>query len=199
MVAGIFSNTLKKCANWFLYIFISSSANLPAAIMRKRRNQINWLKTLDRLNGYYNFAELVKIVESGIVERYGKKPDEVLQLIYNTASGAAKVGSAILDAETAKATANLQIMATDTTTGQKSNANLWQDIATVIAWLTELFKTLGIGNKTTSISTSTPTADDWANVNDMQSEAGIGTYLPWIVGAAVVATLMTSGKKQKTK
>ena len=82
-ISGIFSDSLKSVAQWFLYIFIDVNANLGTKIMKKRKNQIAWLNTLDKINGYYNFAQLVEIVRQGIIAKYGMTKRRTCTLTLN--------------------------------------------------------------------------------------------------------------------
>lgn len=195
-INGLVSDALKKSANAFLYIFIAADANLGNAIMTKRKNQMFWLKLISDVDWAYNWDEVVAIVRQGIIDRYGMEPAEVLQKIYNVATTPA-VGSSISDAATKKATADLNILATDPTTGTKANKNIWTDIAGVIEWIIKIFNSLGI-TKGASSTETVPTSGDWGSIptDSNISSAGMGTYLPYVFGAAIVYTLFTNGTKK---
>ncbi|MFT3753692.1 MAG: hypothetical protein QM800_12740 [Paludibacter sp.] len=210
-VNGLFSDTLKKCSSWFLYIFIAKDAKLPAAIMRKRKNQIAFLRTLDRWNGVYNFDQLVFIIETGIKERYGMTPAQVLTQIYNTAISTTTTVSGLgevaplpiptqgIDVKPVTMPTNQQIvtnlnnMQVKTATG--SNTNLFDDIGQVVKWIIDLINAIGINKKTAD---NTPVTTDWTDL-DKPATADISTYLPWVVGAAIVATLFSDKKALKSK
>lgn len=187
-ISGIFSASLKKVAHWFLYIFIAADAQLPAAIMQKRKRQIEWLRKLDKWNTYYNFNQLVQIVSEGIQERYKQTPVEVLQLMYNTVTSPA-VGTAE-NLVSAVGVENLKKLAVDAN-GQKTN--IWSDIASVIEWLVQLVQSLGITSKRETWTSSTPDYNDWNG--EYKSNAGITGALPYVVGGVIIYYLFTKTKK----
>jgi len=200
---GIFSDTLKNCAHWFLYIFINDNAPLNKSIMQKRNNQITWLKRLDAINTTYNYAELKEIVRQGIYDRYGKSPADVLTLLYNTAVGAnvSGVGTLIED-ETKKANENLKKLSLTTTTptGETKEENFWDFFSKTIDAIERILDVLGIGKK----EDIKPTSTDWYKPNSTGSGssdalASVGEYLPWAMAAVIGLFLLTSpnGKKKE--
>lgn len=190
-ISGIFSASLKKVAHWFLYIFIAADAELPAAIMSKRKRQIDWLKKLDKWNTYYNFNQLVQIVSEGIQERYKKTPAEVLQLMYNTVTTVPNSGVGTAEnIVSAVGVENLKNLAVEAN-GQKTN--IWSDIASVIEWLVQLVQSLGITSKRDTWTSSTPDYKDWSG--EYKSNAGIGSALPYVVGGVIIYYLFTKTKK----
>ena len=201
-IGGIFSASLKKVAHWFLYVFVAADAQLPAAIMTKRKKQIDWLRKIDRWNTYYNFDQLVQIVSEGITERYGMSPAEVLQLMYNTVTGATPgVGTTPgvtvtpgpdITKITAEGVKNLNNLAVENK-ATKTNVNIWKDIASVIEWLVELIKSLGWDTNPQTWTTQTPTAADWDG--EYRNNADITGALPYVVGGVIIYYLFTKFKK----
>lgn len=172
-ISGIFSDLLAKVAHWFLYIFIAPDAALPKPIMDKRKRQIAWLQRIDKLNTYYNFQQLVNIINQGIIKRYGMRPALVLQQMYD--ASIKTIGAA--DPE--ERIENLEVVNAET--GQKTN--LWADIARVIEWLVELFQKLGIKTSKDSWTNATPTSGDWQNMelDNYNKSAGVGAAIPFLV------------------
>jgi len=192
-----FTTDLKKGAGAYLYIFIAHDANMGDAIMTKRNNQILNLQAISHLPGTPDFNQLVEIVRDGIVERYGMQPNEVLSKIYHLATTAPAVGSPETDAAKAKALSEMTVIANDTTTGTKTKTNFWGDVASVIEWIVKILTSLGITNSKPKEET-TPISTDWGTIptDNNISSAGMGTYLPYIFGAAIVYTLFTNGTKK---
>jgi len=183
---------LKKGAGAYLYIFIAHDANMGDAIMTKRANQITNLNAMAKLPTAPNFNQLVEIVRAGIIERYGMTPYDMLSKIYNVAT-TSRVGATNPELE------ELEVTTTDTDTGTKSKTNFWGDVASVIEWIVKILTSLGITNSKPKEET-TPIATDFYDIptdNNLNS-AGMGTYIPYIVGAAIVYTLFANGTK-KTK
>ncbi len=182
---GIFSDILEACANWFLYIFIDGNAPLNSTIMKKRANQITWLKRLDSINPTYTYNDLVNIVHQGIVKKYGQTPAQVLTTIYNTATGTVNgIGASVLETETAKANENLKNLAlqtTDTTTGETKKENFWSGVDKVLSYLQQILSLLGAG-KTKDIQ---PVPADWYQ----PTKAGFlssASIIPWIAAAGII-------------
>lgn len=202
-ISGIFSNLLKSCANWFLYIFIAPDAELPKAIMDKRKRQIDFLVKIDKWNTYYNYNELVSIVRAGIIERYGMQPNEVLQKMYDTITalnsnvgtlpGVTVTGGASLPNITSQGVTNLNNLAVKTTSGQ--TVNVWKDIASVIEWLVQLVKSLGLGSNRNEYAGYTPQPEDWYKVE----KSSMGGSLPFVVGGVILYYLFTNNSDGKPK
>ena len=199
MINGLFSDILQACANWFLYIFITADAPFNTSIMKKRSNQIAWLKRLDAINPTYNYNELCLIVQDGIVKKYGKMPADVLAILYNTAVGVNGVGSTISDEQTALATQKLNALSlptTNSTTGKTEEKNFWTGMDDVLSFIKQILALLGIGKE----ADIKPTATEWAKPNSSSSSvsmSSIGDYLPWVVAAAIVIGGMSGGNKNK--
>lgn len=198
-ISGIFSNLLKSCANWFLYIFIAPDAELSKKIMDKRKRQIELLVKIDKWNTYYNYNELVSIIRDGIIERYGMRPDQLLQQMYNTVTskvgtlpGVKVTGGANLPNITADGVAKLNNLAVKTTSGQ--TVNVWKDIASVIEWLVELVKSLGLGSKNSEYTGYTPRAEDW---DEPKKEASMSDSLPYVLGGVILYYLFTNTNDKK--
>lgn len=195
---GLFSDILEKCAHWFLYIFIAADAPLNSTIMRKRANQIKWLKRLDAVNNVYNYNDLVLIVQRGIIARFGKTPAEVLTTIYNTAKGNTGVSSAISDKATADALTNLQnLKLTQTTsTGTTEVKNFWDGLDEVLTFIKEILTILGIGN-TTEIK---PTPYEWQKPDSGNTTlSSVGDVLPWAMAGGIIWFLSTGQQSGKPK
>jgi len=81
----------------------------------------------------------------------------------------------------------------------------WDDVASVITWISDLLKSLGITKSSTTITAGAPGSTDWAGLStgSSLSSAGIGDYLPYVVGAGIVYYLISGtnkkGSKQKSK
>ena len=204
-ISGIFSDTLKNCANWFLYVFIHSSAKMTPAIKLKRDRQIYWLQRLDRFNTYYNYNQLLAIISEGIVQRYGKRPDQVLQLMYDTITtnaigqvNALPTGlnppAVDMEAINLKAVENLNSLAVqDIKSG--TSKNVWTDIASVIEWIVKIFQSLNIVSNDSDISKSTPDPSDFYAYRDKSlSESSMATALPYVVGGVIIYYLFTKSK-----
>jgi len=89
----------------------------------------------------------------------------------------------------------------DVKVGKSSGGTFWDDVASVIEWIVGIFKTLGITKDTATVSASSPVTTDWAKLsaNSSISSAGIGDYLPYIIGASIVYYLYTGTGKKSTK
>ena len=200
-ISGIFSDTLKNCAHWFLYVFIHPSATMTTAIRQKRDRQIYWLNKLDRFNTYYNYNQLLAIISEGIIQQFGKRPDQVLQLMYDTiTTNAIGLVNAIpedspdaLD-NTTKAVDNLNALTiVDTKTG--TSKNVWTDIASVVEWLVKIFQSLNIVSSDKDIAKSTPDPSDFYAYRDKSlSESSMATALPYVVGGVIIYYLFTKSK-----
>src|ERR1035437_5277793 len=90
----------------------------------------------------------------------------------------------------------------DVKVGTSAQPSFWDDVASVIDWIVGIFQKLGITKTTTTIATYVPGTSDWTKLNTSSSmrSAGIGDYLPYVIGAGIVYTLITgTGKKSKSK
>jgi hypothetical protein len=157
--------------------------------MNKRASQIAWLKRLDAINPVYSYANLYNIVYDGIVQKYGKKPSEVLTLLYKTATDVS-IGQTTLERETEKAKENLQKLSLQTLqdSGEKKEENIWDSINRVVSYVEEILKVIGVNTKTTAIK---PTPSDWYTPTQTTSNT-ITTILPYGIAAAVVLFLYSS-------
>ena len=193
---GVFADILKACSNWFLYIFIEENAPLNSAIMKKRQMQISWLKMLDAINPVYSYANLYNIVYDGIVQKYGKKPSEVLTLLYQTANNVS-IGQTTLERETEKAKENLKKMSLETLqdTGEKKEENIWDSINRVVSYVEEILKVIGLKEKTTAIK---PTPTDWYPRQSTTSNT-IKTILPYGIAVGLILFLNSSSTEKRKK
>ena len=218
-----FTSELKKSANSYLYIFIDNNANMGSAIMKKRTYQINRLKQISSLPFTPSFDECVKIVKDGIVEQYAMHPAQVLDTIYNVAiqtnnssgvSGFDLNGNyvktdfgSISDPKNYNPMTNkpytsvneVAFKKVDSTTGTtvQPKGTFWADCASVIEWIVTLFNSLGITHGQ-NLENTIPDGTEWTGSNLGNSEAGIGTYLPIVAGAAIVYYLFTNTGDKKT-
>lgn len=199
-ISGIFSDLLESVAIWFLYIFVDARANVPSAILKKRKKQIDWLKLIDSINPAYDFNQLVSIIQNGITKRYGVSPATLLSQLYNTAT-TASVGSTLSE-HTATATAEAKALAlqnfqVSTTDGKK---NIWSEIGSIISALLSLFSGLGIVKSNSEIKTYTPAPNDWYTAGSTTSNAGMGVVVPVLLAGGVIYYLATAnGANKKTK
>lgn len=82
----------------------------------------------------------------------------------------------------------------------KNSSSLWTDIKNVIDFIVDILVRLGISKPKTTISNNIPSSSDWGNLNNnSNTPADFSTYLPWVVGVAIVATLMTGKQKKPAK
>ena len=201
---GVFADILKACANWFLYIFIAEDAPLNSAIMKKRANQIAWLKRLDAINPTLSYADLYNIVYDGIVAKYGKTPEEILTLLYNTGNGTVTgIGESVLDSETEKAKQNLNNFVLETAQGDgtKKKQNFWETLNSVVDYIGEIVNMLGVNNQLSSVQ---PAPSDWYKPTGQQVMlSSLHGFLPYAVGAAIVYFMYqnsnNSDKRKKKK
>jgi hypothetical protein len=190
MITGIFSDVLERAAIWFLYIFVSPNATiLGSKILNKRANQIKWLKRIDALNSYYNYGELVDIIERGIIKRYGKTPAQLLTTIYNSAS--AKIGALPSDE-----LENLKVETKDLDSGKTETKNFWNSLDDIIEFIREIMSLFGL-EKETSVK---PSSYDWPKGGTGgEKEAAVGDILPWLLTGTIIYTLYKSGDKKPKK
>lgn len=220
-----FTSDLQKSANSYLYIFIDQRANMGSAIMKKRTYQINRLKQISSLPFTPSFDECVKIVKDGIVEQYGKHPAQILEDIYNVAVQTSPIRSSgvsgfdlngnyvksdwgsIYDPSKYNPMTNapyksvneMSFATKDLTTGTlvKPKSTFWKDCASVIEWIVSLFNQLDITHGQT-LENTIPDGNEWTDGNLGINNAGIGTYLPIVAGAAIVYYLFTNTGDKKT-
>jgi hypothetical protein len=69
----------------FLYVFVSPQANPSDAIMAKRKVQLQQLSDMYAKDKTYTPAQMIDIIRAGIVAKYGKQPELILQIIYDNA------------------------------------------------------------------------------------------------------------------
>lgn len=79
-----------------------------------------------------------------------------------------------------------------------SKSSFWSDVKSVIDWIVGLLRQMGVLSGST-INNNVPTSSDWATLNPNTSSASITTYLPYIIGAGIVITLMTDKKSTSKK
>lgn len=198
-IAGIFSDLLKKCSVWFLYIFIDGSAQLPSSIMNKRRKQLALLQSIDKWNTYYNFNQLVAIINHGIIEKYGLRPDQVLSIIYNiqlskvsgiagdeaTYTGTYFDGTNWVDGDTGDVLPEAQQADATQLAAQiqsGSGSTFWTDFSSVVDWIVELISKLGISAKRSTYTSGSASSGDWANIQTGGSSS-TGTIAIVVAGA----------------
>lgn len=193
-IGGLFSDTLEKCAHWFLYIFVDPSAKVSKAILQKRARQIATLQTLDKINGVYNFQQLVNFVEAGIKKKYGLTPVQVLSVLNQATNkkiagiGAEFTGSHFdgeiwVDDVSGEPLPQTEQMKATEVANATTNGTFWADMKNIIDWLVEIFTKLGISKKTTDFSSGTGSLDDWGNNNT--SGADITGALPYVAVAVI--------------
>lgn len=198
---------LQKSAINFLYIFIDPKVKgLSDDIMNKRLAQINQLKKIYQKTPGYTFAQLVQIVENGIIERYNQTPAQLLQTIYNAAIGSDSIGEIpslptpdIKVKTAAESVKNLSVNVSES--GSMKKTNLWQDVQSVIEWLVEIF--IKIFGDQRDAGVHKPTNEDWIYKNQpvpQYNEAGIGGgWLGYAAAAGIVFFLFKNGKDTKGK
>jgi len=217
MISAIF---LRICAGWFLYIFVDPSVD-NKTILKKRNKQIELLKKIDKWNWIYNYNQLVSIVHEGIVRRYVKTPAQVLDTIYKKSVGISGIsGLEDLTIEVLAEPEEIKKLPTykdsagniyDSSTNQiiqdkngniiKQNKNFWKDLGSVIEWLVNILKSLGLSFNDSTIK---PAPADWSPYTTGQkSEANIAGALPFVVGGVLLYYLFStvgkkSGKSKKT-
>lgn len=169
---GIFSDTLKSCANWFLYIFIEEWAPLNSSIMKKRANQIMWLKRLDAINPTYTYNDLVNIVYSGIVKMYGQTPAEVLKQLYTAGTSSIR---GITDVNNVSVTVQ-------NPDGTKSKKNFWDSLNEVLKYLLQIIESLGFGKK----NDIQPIPADWYNPSSSKLSNSLTSIFPWAAAAGII-------------
>lgn len=197
MISGIFSNLLGRVGGWFLYIFIDPKADLPKNIMNKRKNQLNWLKRIDKLNPVYNLNQLIEIVRKGIIKRYSKEPSEILQTIYNTAINSG-IGSVEVDNIMIEVNRDMSELADWKTyenkiVPAKEKSNFWKDVLDIVVFIGKLFTSIGSAFNGYQY---TPSSYDWHNVgNYSRKESSAGAIIPIVAGGAIIYYLFTNTKK----
>ena len=76
---------LQNSGQAFLYVFVSPSANLTTDIMGKRAEQLKRLSEMYAQDSTYTPAQMIDILRAGIVAKYGKQPELILQIIADNA------------------------------------------------------------------------------------------------------------------
>lgn len=187
-ISGLFSNTLEKCANWFLYIFIDPSAPVSKAILAKRARQIATLHLLDKINGVYNFTELVNFVERGIKTKYGLSPVQVLSVVNQAAkkkiagigetfTGSHFDGEIWVDDTTGDPLPEAEQYNATKVANSTIDGSFWNDISSLIDYIIEMFQKLGIGKKQQDINQGTATVTDWYNQTNKADMSSSITYV----------------------
>lgn len=218
-ISGLFSALLQLVSGWFLYIFIDPAANLPRAIMNKRKRQVDLLKKIDKFNLVYNYSQLVDIIYKGIIKRYGKTPAQMLSLIYEKAiqKSISSTDDDLLknltvevlpDQEEIKALKTVTDKdgnIFDSKTGKmvidkngnivKQKKILFSDIQGFVDWLVGLFEKLGINSNRSTYSSMTPSYNDWSG----QSNNLLSGSLPIIIIAATGLILFSTRDNSSSK
>lgn len=222
VISGLFADLLKKCSNWFLYIFIPANAKYSSRVMRKRANQISILQFIDKVNLVYNYSELSAIVAKGIKEKYGLTPYQVINSMYldgvTAVSGVGKIvnkgdsvyykdgqryeGTIFWDSDSGKYLDDKGEMIgvkTDTLKVLNESGNsedFWKNMNNIVVLIGNLFKSIGLKFDNDS-KQNTPSPADWNTNYNYKSESNIGTYLPVIVGGVLLYYLFNQAKKEK--
>ena len=76
---------LQNSGQAFLYVFVSPSAKLTTDIMGKRAEQLKRLSEMYVQDASYTPAQMIDILRAGIVAKYKKQPELILQIIANNA------------------------------------------------------------------------------------------------------------------
>lgn len=190
-------SNLQKSAINFLYIFVAENATVSDQIKHKRAMQIEQLSDIYRKNIGYTFRELVQIVDSGIRQRYGQSPEELLQSIYSVAAKPAGIG-ALDDVQSAQAVENISMTVADENGTKKKN--IWKDVKDVIEWIVDLLLKIFGTYKNPNIYS--PSSDDWTYANRpklTESGTGIVTVIPVLATAGIVYFLWKSPNGKKTE
>ncbi|NMA84864.1 MAG: hypothetical protein GX962_13495 [Epulopiscium sp.] len=189
---------LQKSAINFLYIFVADNASVSNQIKRKKADQLNELTKLYRKNTEYTFKQLVDAVYSGIINRYGKTPQQILQSIYSVSAKPAGIGAIEDDLEAAKAVESMSVTVADDTGSKKKN--IWKDIKDVIEWLVALLQKIFGSYKDPGIYS--PKSDDWTFGNrptyipdSASSQSGMSSVIPVLAAGAIVYYLFNATKK----
>lgn len=207
-----FTSDLKKSANAYLYIFIAPDANLGKTIMAKRTKQMNDVIAISKIPFTPSLDELFTIIRQGIQEKYNRSPEQVLSILYYSNASVSGIGAAQsihfdgtnwVDSTTGKVLSEgEQVLASKEAQDNESGAQkstFWTDCASVITWIINLLKSLGLTKNSESAGTYVPEKTDWSNING-SSNANFGTYLPYVVVAGIIVTaLMGTDNKKKSK
>ena len=220
IISGLFSDLLKKCSNWFLYIFIPADAKYSARVMRKRENQISILQFIAKINLVYSYADLQRIVTEGIKDKYNLTPYQVINSMYldgvTAVSGVGKIvnkgdsvyykdgkryeGTIFWDSDSGKYLDDKgEMIGVKTETLKVLNESgksedFWKNMNNIVNLIGNLFKAIGLKFDNES-KQNTPSPADWNTNYNIKSEAGIGTYLPVIVGGVLLYYLFNQAKK----
>ncbi len=219
-VNGIFSDLLKKCANWFLYVFIPADAKYSSRVMRKRENQIAILQFIAKVNIVYSYSDLINILNDGIKSKYGLTPYQVINSMYLdgvvAVSGIGKIvnkgdsvyykdgekyeGTIFWDSSSGKYLDDKgEMIGVKTDTLKVLNEagkseDFWKNMNNIVTLIGNLFKSIGLSFDSQSRQ-NTPSPADWNANYNYKSEAGISTYLPVIVGGVILYYLFSQVKK----
>ena len=227
-------NKLTTSGQAYLYVFVDPKAVLNDTIMSKRIQQLGQLNQLYQGDQTYTPTQMIEILRAGIIAKYGKTPELILQIIYDNAvrlGANAKIGDVLdtsaltFDSESNQyydGSGNAFVLggsgevvskngqSTDLTIEKPATVDdivvtkpsetkhtFWDDVSSVVTWIVNLFKSLGITQPT--VSTYTPGSTDWSKLNSasMLSGSSITDYLPYVAAAGIVYYLMTSKKKSK--
>jgi len=78
-------NDLINSGQAFLYVFVSPSDKLTPDIMGKRAEQLQRLSEMYAKDSTYSPSQMIDILRQGIVKKYGKQPELILQIIAQNA------------------------------------------------------------------------------------------------------------------
>ena len=206
-------NDLKNSGQAFVYVFIDPKANLNNEIMTKRVQQLARLNEMYQADKTYTPAQMINIIREGIQAKYNRTPEQILSILYynygtkvngiGTITGSHFDGKNWVSDTTGEVLAESDaVLATKDASG-KTTSTFWTDVASVVTWIVGIFQTLGITKPASTVSAYIPGQTDWKNLNtgSSLSSAGIGDYLPYVAGAAILYYLVTmpgkKGSKQK--
>lgn len=202
---------LRNSGQAFIYVFIHPKANLNATIMAKRAQQLARLQEMYTNDGTYSPAQMIDIIREGIKAKYNRTPEQILTiLLFNYGSKVNGIGEItgshfdgtnwVDDASGEVLAESASVLATTDASGNITS-NFWTDVQGVIEFIVSILSALGITKPTSTIGNNVPEQSDWANLNDGSNISGadFSTYLPWVVGAAIVVTLFTGKNKLVSK
>lgn len=188
---------LQKSAINFLYIFVADNATVSNEIKRKKAEQLEELTKIYRKNTGYTFRQLVDAVYSGIIKRYGKTPQQILESIYSVSAKPAGIG-AVDDLAAAQAVESISVTVADDT--GKKKKNIWSDVKDVIEWLVALLQKIFGTYKDPNIYS--PKSDDWTFSNrptyiegSASNQSRMGNMIPVLAAGAIVYYLVNATKK----